>query len=130
MKGTKQILRDARQLYRMCLVEGSLDASCARQVVQQLIQSKRRGYQDLLVEFQRLVRLDREGHTAAVQSAAPLPEDLRSMVEALLKNVYGAAINIQFESRPELIGGMRVKVGSDVYDGSLRKGLEEFEKRL
>lgn len=130
MNGTKQIQRDARQLFRMCLVDGLLDSDCVRRVVQQLLQSKRRGYLALLVEFQRLVRLDSEGHTAAVQCAAPLPADLQSEVKARLQNVYGPAINIQFESRPELIGGMRVKVGSDVYDGSVRQGLAELEKRL
>jgi F-type H+-transporting ATPase subunit delta len=130
MKGTKQIQRDARQLFRMCLIDGLLDADRARQVVEQLLQSKRRGYLALLVEFQRLVRLDFEDHTAAVQCAVPLPADLRLMVQARLENVYGSAMNIQFESRPELIGGMRVKVGSDVYDGSVRQGLAELEKRL
>jgi len=130
MKGTKQIRREGRQLFRLCLVDGLLDASRVRQVVQQLLQSKRRGYVALLTEFQRLVRLDCEGHTAAVQCAAPLPADLESIVRARLENVYGPTINILFESRPELIGGMRVKVGSDVYDGSIKQGLAELEKRL
>jgi len=114
----------------MCLGDGLLDEGRARQVVQQLIQSKRRGYLALLREFHCLVRLEREEHTAQVQSALPLPADLRSIVRARLENVYGSAIDTEFESLPALIGGMRIKVGSDVYDGTVRSGLAELEKRF
>jgi len=47
-----------------------------------------------------------------------------------LENVYGSAIDTEFESLPALIGGMRIKVGSDVYDGTVRSGLAELEKRF
>lgn len=130
MKGTKQIQRDARQLFRMCLSDGLLNEGRARQVAQQLIQSKRRNYLALLSEFQRLVRLERQDYTAKVESAVPLSTDLRSIVRARLEDAYGPEIDIEFESRPELIGGMRIKVGSDVLDDTVRSRLAELEKRF
>jgi F-type H+-transporting ATPase subunit delta len=107
-----------------------LDEGRARQIVQQVIQNKRRDYLALLEEFQRLVRLECEKHTAQVQSAVPLSSDLRSDVRARLENVYGPRIDIEFESKPELIGGVRIKIGSDVYDGTVRSRLAELEKQF
>jgi F-type H+-transporting ATPase subunit delta len=130
MKRTRQIERDARQLFRLCLVSGLLDEGRARQIVQQVIQNKRRDYLALLEEFQRLVRLECEKHTAQVQSAVPLSSDLRSDVRARLENVYGLKIDIEFESKPELIGGVRIKIGSDIYDGTVRSRLAELEKQF
>jgi len=130
MKRTRQIERDARQLFRLCLVSGLLDEGRARQIMQQVIQNKRRDYLALLEEFQRLVRLECEKHTAQVQSAVPLSSDLRSDVRARLENVYGPKIDIEFESKPELIGGVRIKIGSDVYDGTVRSRLAELEKQF
>jgi len=130
MKRTRQIERGARQLFRLCLVSGLLDEGRARQIVQQVIQNKRRDYLALLEEFQRLVRLECEKHTAQVQSAVPLSSDLRSDVRARLENVYGPKIDIEFESKQELIGGVRIKIGSDVYDGTVRSRLAELEKQF
>jgi F-type H+-transporting ATPase subunit delta len=58
----------------------------------------------------------------------PLPEDLRASVQTGLARTYGPGISTSFAHNPELIGGMRIKVGSDVYDGSVRARLAELEK--
>jgi F-type H+-transporting ATPase subunit delta len=128
MKTTKTIRRKAKQLFRLCIVNGLLDESRTREVVQRVIESNRRGHLALLSIFQRWVRLNLAEHTAEVESATPLPADLRATVQARLENLYGPGINTQFADRPALIGGMRVKVGSDVYDGSVQSELAALEK--
>ena len=128
MKTSKQAIRDAKQLFRLCLLNGSLDKGRVRQVVLGIIEGKRRGYLVLLSRFQRLVKLDHDRHTAEVESAVPLPADLRASVQAGLRSTYGPGIDILFVHRPALIGGMRVKVGSDVYDGSVQSGLAALER--
>jgi F-type H+-transporting ATPase subunit delta len=128
METRKQSERAAMKLFRLCLVNGLLDADRTRQVVQRVIASKRRGYLALLSRFQRLVRLEQEARTAEVETAEPLPADLRTSVKARLEDAYGAGINVRFVERPALIGGMRVKVGSDVYDGSVQSELAALEK--
>lgn len=130
MKTTKQARREAKQLFRLCLLNGLLDEGRVRQVVQRVIGGRGRGYLALLSYFHRLVRLDRERHTAEVQSAAPLPADLWASVQAGLQSVYGAGLDIVFALRPALIGGTRVKVGSDVYDGSVQSGLAALERNF
>jgi F-type H+-transporting ATPase subunit delta len=130
MKTTAQMRREAKQLYRLCLVNGTLDEGRVRQVVRRVIQSRRRGYLALLARFQRLVKLDFARHTANVESAMPLPADVRASVEAGLKNAYGPGVSAVFVQNPTLIGGIRIKLDSDVYDGSVRAGLASLERRF
>ena len=127
MKTTKQIRREAKQLLRLCIVNGSLDEDRVRQVVQRVLESKRRGSLTLATHFERLVKLDRSRHTATVESAAPLSPDLKANVQAGLERIYGPRIITSFAESPALIGGMRIKVGSDVYDGSLKAALTALE---
>lgn len=77
-----------------------------------------------------MVRLERDRHLAVVESAATLPDDLRETVQARLVMVYGPGLETSFRQNADLIGGMRIKVGSDVYDGSIRRKLEALEARL
>jgi len=128
MKSSAQVRRNARQLLRFCLVNGALDENRVRLVVQHILRSKRRGYLVLLSHFQRLLALDRAAHTAEIESAEPLPADLRARVQAQLSSLYGSRINTLFAQNPALIAGMRVKVGSDVYDGSVQAGLVALER--
>lgn len=130
MKTTKQVTREARQLFRLCLVNGSLDEIRVRQVVQGVLQSRRRGGHAVLDRFLRLVKLDLAQHTAAVESATSLPADLQASVLAGLKQAYGAGTITSFSLNPTLIGGIRIRVGSDVYDGSVKAGLETLERRF
>jgi len=130
MKTTAQARRQAKQLFRLCLVNGVLDEERVNQAVRSVLQARRRGYMDLLAEFYRLVKIDRVRHTAEVESARPLPPDLRTRVQASLERLYGPGIATSFAENPALIGGMRIRVASDVYDGSVRAGLAALEKRF
>jgi F-type H+-transporting ATPase subunit delta len=105
-----------------------LDEGRTRQVVQSILQARRRGGLALLSHFWRLVKLERARHTAEVESAVALPDDLRASIQAGLERAYGPGISASFVHNPGLIGGMRIKVGSDVYDGSLRARLAVLEE--
>ena len=130
MKTTRRARRDARRLFRACLKDGLLDEARARLVVTRVAGARRRGSLALLSHFHRLVSLDRATHTAVVESATPLPPDLRASLEAGLASKYGPGVSTSFAENPALIAGMRVKVGSDVYDGSVRAALAALEERF
>ena len=55
MKATKQIKREARHLFRLCIVNGTVDEGRVRQVVQSILETKRHGYLALANQFERLV---------------------------------------------------------------------------
>ena len=70
------------------------------------------------------------GTQPLVESATPLAADLRDDVQAGLHAVYGPASSHRSQTNPALIGGMRIKVGSDVYDDSVRARLAALEARV
>jgi F-type H+-transporting ATPase subunit delta len=130
MKSRRQVQREARRLFRLCLVEGSLDESLVRAVVQHVIDAGRSGTLDLLTRFQRLVRLDRAAHGATVESVTPLPPDVRASIEEGLARIYGRGVDTKYTANPTLLGGVRITVGSDVYDDSIHGRLAALEEQF
>jgi F-type H+-transporting ATPase subunit delta len=128
MRITKKAKREAKQLFRFCLLNGLLDENRARQVVQLVVTTGERDCLPILSHFLRLVKLDCAQHTATIESATLLPADLQTIVQTELAHRYGPGLTTAFAQRPELIGGMRIQVGCDVYDGSVRAGLEALQK--
>lgn len=127
---SKRSRRAARRLFGLCIAGGTLDDARVRQVAQRIASSGRRGTRAILTDFKRLVRLEVDRHTALVESAAPLSEAVAAAVRAKLASTHGAGLVTSFALNPSLIGGMRIKVGSDVVDGSIRARLAALEARL
>lgn len=123
MKVSKQARREAKQLFRGCVQDGLLDENRARKTVQLLLESKPRGYLAILGHFERLVKLDVQRRTARIESATVLAPDLQAKVTAGLTRLYGQGLNFAFAQNPALLGGLRIRVGSDVYDGSVQARL-------
>ena len=126
MKGSKQSRRDAKQLFQACQVNGALDEARVRQAVTLLIEKKPRGYFGTLQELQRLVKLDVNSRSARVESSVALSEAQQQEVRASLGRLKGADVEVEFAEDADLIGGMRVKLGDDVYDGSVKTRLSRL----
>ena len=126
MKGSKQSRRDAKQLFQSCQVDGALDEARVRQAVALLIEKKPRGYFGTLQELQRVVKLDVNNRSARVESAVALSEAQQQEVRASLGRLKGADVEVEFAEDADLIGGMRVKLGDDVYDGSVKTRLSRL----
>ena len=127
MKVSKQARRDAKELLRSCQVGGLLDEGKVRQVVQRVIAAKPRGYIAILSHFQRLVKQDLDRRTARVESPLPLAEPQQAAIRANLARRYGDGLIFSFTQASGLIGGLRVQVGSDVFDGSVQARLAGLE---
>jgi F-type H+-transporting ATPase subunit delta len=130
VKISKQARRDAKQIFRSCRVNGMLDEGKVRQVVQQVIALKPRGYIAILSHFQRLVKLDLDRRTARIQSPTPLAEPQQASIRANLGRRYGEGLIFDFSQNAALIGGLRVQVGSDVLDGSIQARLAGLESNF
>ncbi len=130
MKANLHSRREATQLFRACLVNGVLDEARVRKVVRRLVTEKPRGCLGTLSHFRHLLKLDQAQHEAKVESAQALPGDLQARVQAGLTRAYGPGVSVSFVENPELIAGMRIRVGSDVYDGSVRRRLAALESKF
>ena len=118
-----QSRRVAKRLFRWCLVNDRFEEGRARGVIVRVLTARRRGYLTVLSEFKRLVAIESAKHTATIDSAVPLPSELRTRIGEGLERAYGPGIQSKFVQDPELIGGIRIRVSSDVYDGTVRSRL-------
>lgn len=130
MKITKQSRRDGKSLLRLCLVDGRLDESRVREAVRRVIEGKPRGYLATLTHFQRLVKLHLDGRRARVENAVETSPELMAGIQAALARRYGPGLDTTFWINPELIGGLKIRVGSDVFDGSVKARLQALEEAL
>ncbi len=130
MKINKEIRRLSREMLRASFTDGQLDAGRTRSLVDSLIAKKPRNYIDVLKNYRRLLRLELEKRRARVETASVLDSTASSELVANLKEKYGSDLTAEFIVNPELLGGMRVRVGSDVWDGTVRNRLEQLERQL
>ena len=130
MKISKQSRRDAKALFSVCRVDGVLDESRVRQTVGAVIAGKPRGYVATMTHFQRLVKLDLDRRSACVENAVETNPALQQSIRDSLTRRYGPGVIVTFRVNTALIGGLRIKVGSDVFDGSVAARLAALEETL
>lgn len=128
MKLSKQSRRDAKQLFRNCFANEQLDEGKVRQTVSRLLAAKPRGYLAILAHFQRLLKLEEARRAAKVESAVPLTPEFVTALKNDLERRYGRGLNYSFSQRADLLGGIRVQVGSDVYDNSIQSRLQALKE--
>jgi F-type H+-transporting ATPase subunit delta len=85
---------------------------------------------EMLAAFQALLD-ERHGILRAdVASAQPVQEDLQSALAAGLSRVTGKQVRPRFTVDPALLGGVVARIGSTIYDGSVRGRLHVLGRRL
>jgi F-type H+-transporting ATPase subunit delta len=67
---------------------------------------------------------------AEVNSASELQAEEQNELSQQLSKLAGAPVKLRFAIEPELIGGVTAKIGSKVYDGSVRGQLAEMRRHL
>jgi F-type H+-transporting ATPase subunit delta len=85
---------------------------------------------DMVRQFE--VELDAQlGFTEAqISSARPLAANEKSELEGRVERLTGKKVRAHYLSQPELLGGVLVRVGSTIYDGSVRGQLEKMRQEL
>ena len=127
MKISKQARRDGKSLFRACFVDGRLDESRVREAVRLTVAGKPRGYLKALGHFQRLVALHLASRRVRVENAVESTPEQMAGIRAALEKRYGPGLDVAYWINPALLGGLKIRVGSDVYDGSIQSRLEELK---
>jgi F-type H+-transporting ATPase subunit delta len=130
MKTNKEIRRLSRAMLRASFTDGQLDRGKVASIVQSLIEKKPRHCIDILQNYKRLLRLEIEKRHATIESAAELSPEVREQIVSNLKRKYGTDLTIEFVVNPQLIGGMRVRLGSNVWDGSVQNRLQRLAQQI
>ena len=130
MKINKEIRRLSRELLRASIIDGQLDPGKIASLIDSLIDRKPRNYIDVLKNYRRLLRLELEKRSARIETASEVESSIGSEILANLKKKYGNDMTTEFVVDPQLLGGMRIRVGSDVWDGTVRGRLERLQQQL
>lgn len=130
MKINKEIRRLSREMLRASFTDGQLDRGKIASLVQSIISKRPRYFMDILQYYKRLLRLEIEKRHATIESAIPLSTQAAFDIGARLKRKHGNDLTSEFVVDPTLLGGVRVRVGSDVWDGTLRNRLERLRQQL
>jgi F-type H+-transporting ATPase subunit delta len=130
MKINKEIRRLSREMLRASFTDGQLDPGRIASLVDSLIARKPRNYIGVLKNYRRLLRIEVEKRRARIETASEVDRETGSTLVANLKKKYGSDLTTDFVVNPQLLGGMRIRVGSDVWDGSVRSRLERLQQQL
>ena len=68
--------------------------------------------------------------SAEVTSARPISEQVRSALEQTLQQITNRRVRLNFATDETLLGGIVTRIGSTIYDGSVRSQLERLEQEL
>jgi F-type H+-transporting ATPase subunit delta len=126
MKIPREAATTARRAFRMCMEGDRLNDEKLRKAVGIIGREKPRNYKAILHALLRLTRLETARREVVVESSTPLDSNTTTRVTTGLQQKYGNDLTFDFKVNPELIGGMRVRVGNDVWDGSVRARLERL----
>jgi len=99
-------------------------------MVQSVLSEKPRQHLDILKDYQRLLRMEVEKRHAIIESATPLNDSMGDRIVANLRSRYGDDLTAEFRINPELLGGLRIKIGDDVWDGSVRHRLARLQEQI
>jgi F-type H+-transporting ATPase subunit delta len=130
MKATKEARKVSRLMLRNSFTSGKLDEEKISQMIQSVLTAKPRHYVDTLKDYQHLLHLEVEKRRAVIESATPLNRSLGDRIIENLKARYGDDLATEFRTNPELLGGLRIKIGNDVWDGSVKSRLIQLREQL
>ena len=126
MKLSKESKKLSKGLLRASFTNGLLDAAKVKQVTDLVIQSKPRNYIGVLEGFARLIRLEVAKRHAVIESAVALDDQQKNAIIGTIRSKYGADVTTDFKTNAGLIGGLRIQVGSNVLDSSVRGRLDQL----
>ena len=130
MKIPKEARKLSRSLFRASFTGGRLDRARISVVLREVAARKPRNTLSVLKAYERLVRLELARRHAVIASAMPLEADAAAQILSDLQSRFGTDITHEFKVDPALIGGLRVQLGSNVWDGSISGRLERLQSEL
>lgn len=112
------------------LLGGRSRPATERLVTRLVVHPRGRSLEGGLESLSRLAAERRGRSVAVVTSAVPLSDQQRQRLGSALARLYGREMHLNLDVDPEILGGIRVRVGDEVINGSIADRLSEAERRL
>jgi F-type H+-transporting ATPase subunit delta len=119
MAADKQTKRLAKQLFKLSVVDGAVSADRVAGVLGWVEKHAPRHPLALLQHYHHLVAVELARSRAEVEHAGPIAAPALAAIEAAMTRRYGRRVAAVSRPNPALVAGLRVRVGSDVYETSV-----------
>ncbi|MFF0448567.1 F0F1 ATP synthase subunit delta [Streptomyces sp. NPDC004609] len=112
------------------LLGGRAHPVTERLVVRLVTAPRGRSLEQGLQSLSKLAAARRDRMVAVVTSAVPLTDQQKQRLGAVLAKLYGHAMHLNLDVDPEVLGGLSVRVGDEIIDGTVADRLGEASRRM
>ncbi len=119
MRASKQSQLFARQLVRLSFADGQISIERVSGVLAYLEKHPPRQPLAVLRIYYRLVSIEIAKSRALIEHAGPITDGILRTIEDALTQKYQRPIAAAARPNPDLIAGLRIRVGDDVYESSI-----------
>jgi F0F1-type ATP synthase delta subunit len=114
----KQIRNLAKKLLEFSIVDGEVSSEKVREVLNALSANPPRKLKTILFVYKKYISREISKYTATLEHAGPISEQAKQSVKVFLEKDTNRNIHIQTVDNPDLLAGIRVSIGDDVYEDS------------
>lgn len=119
MRGDKKTKLLAKQLFKLSLVNGAVSPEQVAGVLGYIEKTAPRHTLALLKLYHRAVATELAKSRALVEHAGPVTDATLRSIEAAMTKKYRRPVTATAQPNPKLLAGLRVRVGSDVFEASV-----------
>lgn len=112
------------------LLGGKAKPATERLVIRLVTHPRGRSLENGLEHLSKLAAERRDRSVAVVTSAVPLTDGQRERLGAALAALYGRQVHLNLDVDPEVLGGIRVRIGDEEINGSIADRLEDAQRRM
>lgn len=119
MSNRKKTAAFARQLFKMSLEDGTVSAERVSGVLSWIEKHRPAGATTLLRAYKRLIETEVDRNRAVIEFAGDISPEIFQQIATTMSGRFDREIEAVPVARPELIAGVRVRVGCDIFENSV-----------
>jgi F-type H+-transporting ATPase subunit delta len=119
MRGDKKTKLLAKQLFKLSLVNGQVSPEQVAGVLGYVEQSAPRHPLQLLKLYQQAIVTELAKSHALVEHAGPVSDATLQLIAAAMTKKYSRPVTATGKPNPKLLAGLRVRIGSDIYESTV-----------
>jgi F-type H+-transporting ATPase subunit delta len=109
----------ARQFFRLSLVDGAVSADRVGAILAYVEKHDPNNPVMVLKAYRRLIAAEVAKGVALVEHAGAINEEMLAAIASAMTRKYGRTVTASARPNPELLAGIRVHVGDDIYESSV-----------